>query len=151
MKTAIICDIDGTLADATHRLHHIQGEGKKDWDSFFKAMDEDGCHENIHALVSLLYQQHAVVFCSGRPEDYRGLTQAWLRQEGFKVGAEFDMPLYMRPSGDFRPDYIIKRDLLDQIRADGFDPWLVIEDRASVVKMWRDAGLTCLQCAEGDF
>ena len=27
----------------------------------------------------------------------------------------------------------------------------VFEDRASVVKMWRDLGITCLQVDEGDF
>ena len=31
---AFIFDIDGTLADASHRLHHIQN-GNKDWDAFF--------------------------------------------------------------------------------------------------------------------
>jgi hypothetical protein len=30
----ILVDIDGTLADCTHRLHHIQKQ-PKDWDAFF--------------------------------------------------------------------------------------------------------------------
>jgi hypothetical protein len=28
---------------------------------------------------------------------------------------------------------------------------LCLDDRNSVVKLWRDLGLTCLQVAEGDF
>jgi len=31
-----IFDIDGTLADVSHRLHYITGE-TKDWDAFFAA------------------------------------------------------------------------------------------------------------------
>ena len=27
----------------------------------------------------------------------------------------------------------------------------VVEDRDQVVKMWRSLGLTCFQCAKGDF
>lgn len=148
---AVIVDIDGTLSDATHRLHHITG-GQKDWDAFFEAMVHDGCHEAIAYLVGQLYAMNAIVFCSGRPENYRDQTLAWLRDNlGFKAGHPRECPLYMRPADDRRPDYIVKRELLDQIRADGYEPWLVIDDRSSVVKMWRESGLTCLQCAEGDF
>jgi len=32
-----------------------------------------------------------------------------------------------------------------------FEPILVVEDRASVVSMWRSEGLICLQCAPGEF
>ena len=34
---AVICDIDGTLADVQHRLHHLEGD-PKDWDGFFAEM-----------------------------------------------------------------------------------------------------------------
>ena len=33
----------------------------------------------------------------------------------------------------------------------GFRPLFAVEDRNSVVKMWRDLGLTCMQVAEGNF
>lgn len=36
MKSVYVFDIDGTLADLTHRLHHIQKQ-PKDWDAFFDA------------------------------------------------------------------------------------------------------------------
>ena len=53
--------------------------------------------------------------------------------------------LYMRSENDYRPDHEVKSALLDQMRIDGFDPKLVFDDRASVVKMWRVRGLRCLQ------
>lgn len=40
MRAAII-DIDGTLADCRHRLHHVLPGRKRDWDAFFGEMDDD--------------------------------------------------------------------------------------------------------------
>lgn len=38
----VIVDIDGVLADAAHRQHHLDGPWR-DWDSFFADMgDDDG-------------------------------------------------------------------------------------------------------------
>jgi predicted kinase len=51
----------------------------------------------------------------------------------------------MRPEKDTRVDHIVKEEMLDKIIADGYDPFLVIDDRPSVVAMWRRRGLTCLQ------
>ena len=39
MANIILCDIDGTVADNSHRQHFL--EGKKDWDGFFDALDLD--------------------------------------------------------------------------------------------------------------
>ena len=38
--STIICDIDGTLADLHHRLHHIKN-GNKNWDAFFAEVKDD--------------------------------------------------------------------------------------------------------------
>ena len=59
--------------------------------------------------------------------------------------------LYMRASGDYRADTIVKAELLDQIIAAGWSPIMAFEDRASVVTMWRERGIPCCQVAPGDF
>ena len=78
---AIIFDIDGTLSDPTHRLHHVTG-GRKDWDAFFAAMADDPAHEPIADLCARLWHggKDAILFCSGRPERYRDETVMWLRK-----------------------------------------------------------------------
>lgn len=141
MKAAIF-DIDGTLADCRHRLHHVVG-AKRDWPSFFGEMDKDSIIEPLRDLaLTLSAGDYAVVLCSGRPETYRAVTEAWLDRH--------DVPrcaLYMRPENDTRPDHIVKSQILDGILKDGFEIAFVIDDRQSVVDMWRDRGLLCLQCA----
>ena len=58
--------------------------------------------------------------------------------------------LFMRMAGDKRPDYVVKKDILDNFIKIS-DVWFVLDDRKSVVDMWRKAGLRCLQVQEGDF
>jgi hypothetical protein len=57
----------------------------------------------------------------------------------------------MRKYGDFRQDSIVKREIYERFIAPDYDILCVLDDRNSVVSMWREIGLTCLQVAEGDF
>ena len=56
----------------------------------------------------------------------------------------------MRPKGDLRKDFMVKRDLFNlfnRMIIDGFNPVLVFEDKATVVEMWQELGLKCLKIA----
>jgi hypothetical protein len=57
----------------------------------------------------------------------------------------------MRKYGDYRKDYVVKREIYEQLIAPDYDILCVLDDRNSVVDMWREIGLTCLQVAPGDF
>lgn len=144
---AILFDIDGTLADIEHRVHLVP-----DWPKFFGEMHNDSPIEPIVDLARLVFSgsrqypcSHVVIVVTARPEQYRRETAQWLN-EWF---IPFDQ-LYMRKENDFRPDTIIKAELLQDIIDDGFNPTLVVDDRPEVVEMWREYGLTCLQCASNE-
>ena len=147
-------DIDGTLADLTHRLHHISGEydnqgmeKPKNWDAFFAACSDDKPIKHVVELAKMIVDaDKTIVYVSGRSDSVRGQTLMWLAGHVGSVG-----PLYMRKHGDHRPDNIVKSEILDQIILDGYEPVMVFEDRDQVVKMWRERGITCLQVAEGSF
>ncbi|MDL1890333.1 hypothetical protein FBQ96_12270, partial [Nitrospirales bacterium NOB] len=143
-KAAII-DLDGTLANIGHRLHHVR-DGARDWDAFFEGIPEDSIVEPVRDVLVALHRDFvSIVLASGRPERCREMTVKWL--------SDFDVPfteLYMRPDNDTRPDHVIKSQILDGILADGYEPFVVIDDRQSVVDMWRERGLVCLQCAPSD-
>lgn len=168
MKT-IIFDIDGTLADKTHRLHHIQKE-PKDWDAFFEASGEDAVIKGVFMILMLHihYAEHfkdtRVIFVTGRPEKYREYIFDWFFHIAHKMhiylldsflSKQPDDPsldcLYMRKNGDHRPDHIIKDEILKQLQAEGHDILCVFDDRKCCVDMWRRNGLLCFQVAEGDF
>lgn len=140
-----IFDIDGTLADCSHRLHHIQ-KTPKDWDGFFGDCHLDAPHPHIIGLAKDLHARSIVVFVSGRSDQCREQTENWLLNHGLPSG-----PLYMRKAGDHRDDDTIKIEILAELRVDGFDPIMAFDDRNRVVKAWRSAGIPCAQVAEGDF
>lgn len=143
-----IFDIDGTLANITHRLHHIKN-GNRDWKSFNTNVHNDAPISNILGLMETLRQSsnYTILLVSGRGEEIRKPTEQWLNTH--KALYE---KLYMRPAGDYRKDTILKCEILEQIRIayPNIPIAFVVDDRTSVVKMWRDQGLICLQCAEWD-
>jgi phosphoglycolate phosphatase-like HAD superfamily hydrolase len=144
-----IIDIDGTIADASHRLHHIQNK-PKNWDAFFEGCEDDVPIPAIEALLHHLTEGRAeLVYVTGRPERLRDATLAWFGRHELPV--VFSNRLYMRADGDHRPDTIVKRELLSRLRADGWEPVMAFEDRASVVQMWRDNGVPCAQVVEGNY
>lgn len=143
---SVICDIDGTIAATEHRIHYITN-GHKDWDSWHANAHLDKPIEEIIMLLDLLADaDFKIVMCTARDEKCRQDTIDWLETNDIPYHA-----LYMRKKGDRRDDDIIKFELLEQIYADGYKPMLVFEDRNRVVRMWRDAGLRCLQVSDGDF
>ncbi len=143
-KQLVFVDMDGTLADVTHRLHYIRGRRKKNWIGFFRAMDADKPNPVVADWVRQLEPEFAVVIVSGRPAEYAANTVAWLKKNRIPFSH-----LLMRSTGDFRPDHIVKEELMRTLPRERIA--FVIDDRASVCEMWRRNGLRCFQVAEGNF
>ena len=105
-------------------------------------MADDGPHKEIIELCGILRDAgKKIILASGRPERTRVATEEWLQRNG----VAYD-DLFMRPDNDHRADTILKSQMLDAILADGDDISFVIDDRPTVVAMWRERGLVCLQC-----
>jgi len=135
-----VFDLDGTLADCTHRLHHLE---RKDWRAFFAACGDDAPIPHVISLFQTLNTgENRVEVWSGRSDEVRQETMEWLNRHGV-----FPDALVMRTAGDRRPDDEVKREFL---RAGGA-PDLIFDDRARVVAMWRAEGIPCFQVAEGAF
>lgn len=145
MRKCIIFDIDGTLSDPEHRLHLIQQE-PKDWDRFHMGARYDEPITHIMAVAQLIADKVPVICVTGRPELIREMTRDWLDEHHVDY-----RQLYMRADGDLRQDFIVKQDLLIEVKKDGWDPILVFEDRQQCVDMWRAQGIPCAQVAEGKF
>jgi hypothetical protein len=138
-ERAIICDIDGTVAIHEGRRDHFE----------WALVANDLYNGPVCELVDMImFSGVLVLFVSGREDICRDSTLHWLNDKWPGVENEH---LIMRPTSDYRPDTIIKREIYERDIEPFYEITFVIDDRDSVVEMWRDLGLTCLQVARGDF
>lgn len=142
---AFLVDLDGTLALLNGRDPYDETMVSEDLPNW----------PVIETARSLTHSMMHPVFMSGRTDACRDATLDWILKYMFGMvraqWANDPIDLYMRASGDTRPDHVVKLELFDRHVREQYAVALVIDDRASVVRMWRSLGLTVLQCADGDF
>jgi phosphoglycolate phosphatase-like HAD superfamily hydrolase len=154
-----IFDIDGTLADISHRLHFIDATAtsfvkedespKKDWDAFFNAAEDDTpIFEIITIARALVKAGHTLIYSTGRRESSRMITVNWFNKYRVPMGI-----IYMRKNDDHREDNVVKSEIFDQILVDYSGGVIggIFEDRQQVVDMYRARGYRVFQVAPGNF
>lgn len=144
-----IFDIDGTLADLSHRLHFIQDK-PANWAKVFAACPGDSVIDEIAYLARLLHDAgHVIMLITGRSDECEAETIEWLAHNYIPYKT-----MYMRTQGDHRPDNEVKAELLGELLKDWKEygpPAAVFEDRKQVVDMYRAKGLRVFQVADGNF
>lgn len=145
-RPVAIVDIDGTIADLTHRLHYInpQDGGKKNYDAFFASVGSDTAYPRVSAMVRALAKTHFVILLSGRPASTGFDTAQWLHMHNIPY-----QHLFMRQTGDHRPDYEIKEEIFNaMVDKGGLDKGnidIVLDDRPVVVALWNRLELPLVQ------
>ena len=131
-------DMDGTLAQIGDRSPYNMRGVAEDTPNAPVVMTAQAlaAHPDVDAIVVV----------SGRDETARRATETWLTFN--EVPFE---RLLLRKTGDQRPDHVVKTEILDTQITPRYDIIGVVDDRRSVVKMWRARGLVCFQVAEGNF
>ena len=146
MIPCIIVDIDGCLANCEHRLHFIK-QTPKDWKSFHSLVLQDTVNQWCADLVRRYFEAGVYVFLvSGRTSE--SMDDSWNWLIGHRI--PFHKMIFRKP-GDYRDDDITKREAYEEHVRGLYDVLFAIDDRNRVVKMWREQGIVCLQCAEGNF
>lgn len=131
----IIVDLDGTLALMKDRNPYDAS-----------TCENDEVNQAVAKGIIGVAMEHKVFFMSGRSDKYREQTERWLANNALMFG-----PVYMRKEGDFRKDYIVKKELFDEHIRGKYNVSFVLDDRSSVIQMWRELGLNAFQVNYGDF
>ena len=150
----IIFDIDGVLADCSHRLKYIKGD-KKDYDKFY-SYDELWQDEIIPAgcwMFNFIYEwvrqrrEHYKIFIlTGRNKSCAGATEVWLLESLpqllFEKNDEMSTELLMRPENDYRPAHQVKEDLIK--KHIGFENIIfAFDDDDKINEMYAKHGVMC--------
>lgn len=138
-RKCFIFDLDGTLADDSHRQHHMENG---DWSQYFALCHADPLIAHIAECANALHAfGYRIVVISGRNEEVRAETLKWL-EKNLKCAVDH---VYLRRKGDFRANSTVKLEALAELRALGYEPLMVFDDQPQVCSMWRAAGVPCAQ------
>lgn len=134
-QNAIIVDIDGTLSDASGRLHYITN-GNKNFKAFFAECHKDPCREHIKAICKCY--PGVVLLLTGRHEELRKTTEKWLNDN--EVHYDY---LFMKPNHkQFIKDVVFKKEIYLDVISRVYDIDYAIDDRELILEMWASIGVT---------
>ena len=142
--TAAIVDVDGVLADASHRQWHLDGP-MRDWVGFFAAAGADALLAHHADLVRCLDAQLQVVLLTARPFRLREVTLDWIRHHDLR----WDLLALRGPTQDMVHSVRFKRQALGVLRSVGFAPVFALEDDPRMVEMYAAESLPCLYIHSG--
>jgi len=129
-------DLDGCLAHANSRgIHDENLVDTDDYDELIGSISQ-GVATKLNAKI---------VISSGRHDSCKESTEAWLSSNGFEYH-----DIYMRKTGDNRPDYLVKKEIFSDIMSKYYIV-AAIDDRQQVCDMLREMGIKVLQPADGRF
>lgn len=137
-----LVDLDGTLA-----LRDEKEAGVRRFFDWHRVGEDLPNRPVISVVQALARAGHRIVYISGRSEAARAGTSVWIAEH---VGVPGEA-LLMRARDDARPDTVVKRELYKRRVAPRYTVSAILDDRDSVVQMWRRLGLTVLQVADGKF
>lgn len=136
LEKVIICDLDGTIAKLNGRNavteQHLCGNDLVNYPV-------------AHIVKSC---KRRVIWTSGRSAKVRHETEMWLLEHNLYGDKDL---LLMRSENDSRPDNVVKRELYEQHIKGRFSVDFALDDRCSIVELWRGLGITCLQVDYGNF
>lgn len=146
-KPAIICDIDNTILDMTHRYPLLKG-ANTDWEKFCdrELILKDKPIWDVIDLINVLGGRLPIIFITGRNEGIREVT---IEQLDTYIHAPCGKELYMRKDDDRgRPDIEVKKELYDKYVAPYYNIVGAFDDKSSVIQLWRSLGITAYHTGE---
>ena len=139
MRSAIIFDMDGTLADVSSIRHHLTkyDETKRTVVKHFHRFHAESVsvppHDHVVSAAQMANMLgHAVLIVTARKHMWRHHTAWWLAMNNVPS----DM-LMMRGNDDNRKDYEVKKDMLDTLRR-AYDIIHAWDDNHNIIKLWKE-------------
>ena len=138
---AMIFDMDGTLADVSSIVHHLNVPLNRmeieALDLYHElSVDVPAVEETVRAAQSAHDLGYAVLIVTARKTKYMEVTGHFIVKHDIPCEA-----IFMRSDDDLRSDYELKKDILRRIRAQGYVVERDYDDNPEIIKLWQEAGV----------
>ena len=140
LPSAVICDLDGTVA--------IHRSGRSPFE-YERVGEDEALRPMVLTLRALADGGVNIIFLTGREDTGNCLekTRQWICAN---VMGTRPYQIYLRPKGDHRKGFIFKREVYENKIKGICNVINVFEDDPKCVKMWRELHLQCSQAYDFD-
>ncbi len=147
MKDWLVCDLDGTLFDCTHRIDYALA---RQWEDFHSRCDGDKPFTDVLELLIRVTPDLRVLALTGRTANYRDKTVKQLVNYGVLADT-----LLMRAENDYRRSAEMKLGMLEEFFGSKekvlASVAFALDDQDIIVEAFRNYGLSCWQVRTGAF
>lgn len=149
-RPAWIFDVDGTLADVDPLLHWIVNQDrttenfKRNFDKFHSESIYCVPHSNVVDMLWEKVNDFDIIVVTARQEKWRAHTAYWMVKNDIPHTA-----MFMRQDKDFRPDYEIKKDILDHVNL-FWDVKHAVDDNPNIIRLWEENGIPTTKIGDWD-
>ncbi len=133
MPNKIFVEIEGVIADASHRTHY-----RRDRDQYDALADEDSPIDDVIEFLEILNQTFVICLFSTRSELSRMALEQWLMDCNVQCDE-----LLLRPENDYTPAVQLKRQMIldyfdgrDDLMEE--DTFAIISNHEQTVEMFRE-------------
>jgi len=134
-KQCIIVDLEGTLTNCAHRIHHYNNKNYDEWnDLFYKDLPNDDLLGILRKYQTL---DVAVIICTAKNITYQNEVESWLSRYSYLALSD---DIMYRSINDNRPSVFVKKELLDSIKT-SYDVICAYDDRKDICDMYEKQGI----------
>lgn len=143
---AVICDIDGTIADCSHR-RSFDMNGKLDKIIFYDKNNilwDRPKIEILDIIKGLRLLGYHILFISARREEYRAVTLKWLKDAcEINIDDPF-IKLFLKKNDDSQPDHVVKEEIILPLLEE-YNIMQAFDDRKGIInRLWERFGICAM-------
>ena len=130
-QDCIIVDLEGTLSNCKHRVHHLKNKNYDEWNKLFL---KDTVNKNMVGVIEKWKKlDKKIIMCTAKKAEYSTDIVTWLLK--YELFYLFDL-FYFRDNADERPSAEVKKEMLLKV-SKKFNVVKAYDDRPSVFKMYQ--------------
>lgn len=144
-KSIVFVDVDGTLVNNAHIANKAFAGKRRNYKLLFSTVNQAPHNQDVVDLANRMRDEDGlnIVILTGRDDEYAEELIEAVEKSGIKASR-----VIAKKKGDYRPDFDVKREVIEDLVSDGFIPVHSIDDRERSVKMYQDMGIKVSKVAE---